>query len=516
MTIFVHILPTVNREGLQKGNGPGNVREATAGLAGLFAEVMAQALSPASKETVTPTGQKPVEVENENQPPLKAEPQVEAGKFYNDGNAPRQIITANVPTVNVTWPAIVAQKPGAQPISFQSNSTVPGKPAGKPNDVSKTNKNPQLPELRVDQAATSPPINQMAAAAVPVDLIPKSIPVPTPSAGSAALQRPGRDPGAAITAYQMNPVQSKSVAPAVSADTAENRIVVNQPPAVSAAVPTAEEAAESAAINTGAVLAAKVFSPETKTNAGSGQESASSAQLPAAQMSSDINGISIAKQDTSVNQAEKTNNIAGQTEKVLPGNAIVAAQANAPLPGTVHMEQVAVTVPTGDQASSNAPAAAAVSATSVSSASNANSLERAQEMITVNAVRLSDSGNNAMQVVIKPDAGTQLSLELRQHGAGVEVQAVLQQGNFNHLSQQWPDLQQRLGHRGIQLAPLTDNAAVAYSNGGESYQQKGQQTAEPADELQVTDLTSRPVVPTMVQAPLIAHEPAQRGWETWA
>lgn len=130
----------------------------------------------------------------------------------------------------------------------------------------------------------------------------------------------------------------------------------------------------------------------------------------------------------------------------------------------------------------------------------------------MNAVRLSDSGNSSMQVVIKPDAGTELSLELRQRGGGgVEVQAVLQQGDFNHLSQQWPELQQRLEQRGVRLAPLSDEGAAA-NNGGsqETFQQKQNQTAGMVPEIALAD------APTGMLAPAAAQSPAHRGWETWA
>jgi hypothetical protein len=129
----------------------------------------------------------------------------------------------------------------------------------------------------------------------------------------------------------------------------------------------------------------------------------------------------------------------------------------------------------------------------------------------VSATRLSDSGNNSMQVVIKPDAGTQLSLELRQQSGNVEVQATLQQGDFNHLNQQWPDLQQRLEERGIRLSPLTDEGATGGSNtGSETFENKQNEGNKVVPEL------------TLVDAPagMFTSEPAQtsahRGWETWA
>jgi hypothetical protein len=534
MSSLPYILPTVRCDGPQSSDGPANVPTAAAGIAGLFADVMAQALSSEPKESVTPPGRQSGEIEGENQQPLKAVPVAEAGKFFSSVIPPKQIVAPNVLSGNSAWPVAGTQKPGTQPNALQSNPNNSSESPGKPNESSKSSKNSQLPVEQTGVCPVQPevPINQMVAVTVPVaDFIPKSLPVSTPVAELAASQRPARNAGPAA-AYQVIPAQSKSVssvppvpaAPEPSTDNLKNEIVARQPSAVSVAASMTTEAADSAATNAESLSnSAKALLLDAKPNAESGHDSisepASSSQEAAAQTSPDINGISIAKQDITVNQADKTNNVAGQTGKVLPGNTVLASQGNSPLPSSAHMEQVAATASMGDQGSSNLPSAAvSVQSAAISSASNAGNLERTQEMITVNAVRLSDSGNNAMQVVIKPDAGTQLSLELRQHGAGVQVQAVLQQGDFNHLSQQWPDLQQRLTQRGIHLAPLAGDATAASTTGGESFQQKQQQTAEPASaaELQMTDLPARQVIPTIVQAPLIAREPAQRGWETWA
>ncbi|HTV41957.1 MAG TPA: hypothetical protein VMF08_15345 [Candidatus Sulfotelmatobacter sp.] len=495
MSTFPQISPTAGRDAAQNADGPANVPAPAAGIAALFADVMAQALSPAPKENVTTTGQSDSEI------------------------APRQILAANILNGKSTWLAVGMQKRGSQLNAPQSSSAIARKPAEKSDEGSKTNKNSQPPVEPPALSAAQPeiPMNQMVAIALPaVDLVSKSIPV---SIASAPTQRQARDAGS--VANPIIPAQSKSSVPPVS-DTPENESVAGQPSAVTTAVPTTTEAADSVAKNAESLLgSAKAVIPDAKPDANNGvdsiSESDSSSQQPAAQTPPDSNGISIAKQDISVNQADKTNKIAGQTEKVLPGNNVLAAHGNSPVAGSIHMEQVAATVPVGDQGSSNSPAATGqIQAMPVSSASHTSGLERTQEMITVNAVRLSDSGNNAMQVVIKPDAGTQLSLELRQHGTDVQVQVVLQHGDFNHLSQQWPDLQQRLTQRGIHLAPLADNPGGAYGSGGESFQQKQQQPAEPASELQMASLSGRQVVPTIVHAPLIARVPMQQGWETWA
>jgi hypothetical protein len=192
------------------------------------------------------------------------------------------------------------------------------------------------------------------------------------------------------------------------------------------------------------------------------------------------------------------------------------AQANMRPAVSLHPEQVAPTASVSSDAPENLAAAASPAVQSVASASASNlpAVERMQEMVTLNAVHLSDSGNNSMQVVIKPDSGTQLSLELRQHGGSVEVQAVLQQGNFHQLSQQWPELQQRLGQRGIQLAPLGDNATTAQNGDAGSFQQHQQQTTEPvADDYYAP---GRQILPAIAHAPVTAPGQTSRGWETWA
>ena len=252
------------------------------------------------------------------------------------------------------------------------------------------------------------------------------------------------------------------------------------------------------------------------TDSGNATSKASDSNTAAVtQPQPDSNGTSIAKQDMSMKQAEKTNEIAGQAEKVLPGNAVYAARVSS---SSLPTDSIATTVTAtaGSSPSDNVNGLSAAPADSVAVAvatnNRANALERTQELVTVSAARLSDSGNNSMQVVIKPDAGTQLSLELRQQGGNVEVQAALQQGDFNHLNQQWPDLQQRLEEKGIRLAPLTDDGASgSNNNGSEAFQNKQNQSNEGVPELTLMDSPAG-----MFTASATTQTSTHRGWETWA
>lgn len=133
------------------------------------------------------------------------------------------------------------------------------------------------------------------------------------------------------------------------------------------------------------------------------------------------------------------------------------------------------------------------------------------------AVRLRESGADELRVVIKPDAGLQLSLNLRQRNGGVEVRAVLDRGNFDLLNRHWPALQQQLETRGVRVAPLS-RAEDSFGGGGEGFRQPTTPHGQhPRDD---TDLAETPavLVPGLPTATATASASATlaRNWETWA
>ena len=220
-----------------------------------------------------------------------------------------------------------------------------------------------------------------------------------------------------------------------------------------------------------------------------------------------VNGTPSAQQDGLMNSGGKPNKIADLTGKFLPGSVTVFARGN-DLP--IKMDQMTVTAAAGVSTQSNPTTATVSAADSVESfAGNAQALERTHDLVAAHALRVSDVGTDSLQVVIKPGAGTQLSLELRQRGGGVEVQAALQQGDFKNLSQHWPELQQRLEQRGIRLAPLTDDGPLANSDSG-TFKQNQNQPGEALAELGLaTPMTGTFTQPT-------SRVKAAAGWETWA
>jgi len=92
---------------------------------------------------------------------------------------------------------------------------------------------------------------------------------------------------------------------------------------------------------------------------------------------------------------------------------------------------------------------------------------------------------------------------------GIEAQAALQQGDYHHLNQNWPELQQRLEQRGIRLAPLVDDG-TATNGGGQQFQQ---QSNRPGETMSALGFGKTQTV-TLAQPTVTAN--AGMGWETWA
>ena len=226
----------------------------------------------------------------------------------------------------------------------------------------------------------------------------------------------------------------------------------------------------------------------------------------------DTHGTAAAKLYSAMNKTEKTTKVADTAEKVLPSNADLAAKenflpANSPLHGSFTKDAVVV------------DAAASASGVSASAMADMRSraLERTHDMVALHAIRLGDAKTDTLHVVIKPGAGLQLSLDLRQRGEGIEAQMNLERGDFGALNQHWPELQQRLEERGIRLAPLT-GSENSISDGSTSGFQQSQHEFANQNSDEAGAFAEFALVKSIVQpftpAPVFAT--SGRSWETWA
>jgi len=145
-------------------------------------------------------------------------------------------------------------------------------------------------------------------------------------------------------------------------------------------------------------------------------------------------------------------------------------------------------------------------------------LERTRELVSLQVMRLQESGAEEMRVVIQPHSGLQLTLHLQQRGGGVEMQAVLDRGNFGWLNRHWPELQQQLELRGVRVAPLA-NAEPSFGGGSEGFRQPTTSHGQPAGD-DPAPATIMPAVLIPGLPPAIATASASpispRRLETWA
>jgi hypothetical protein len=238
---------------------------------------------------------------------------------------------------------------------------------------------------------------------------------------------------------------------------------------------------------------------------------------------SDITGISSAQHQAPMQKAQKTNEFSALAEQKLPvspagntGEDLPVGTGHAPNP-MPHSDKSELSTVSGTAISSPAsPAQAASLGSEVSqwpSVGPARSLERAHDLMSLHAFRLRDSGADSLQVVIKPGAGLQLSLNLQMRNGNVEMHATLQRGDFDLMSRHWRELQQQLEPRGIRLGALTCGEQFAGS-GNPLFQDSGRhQTAEDTLRTGALDDFSlagalKPAAATQTSTP--------RGWEKWA
>ena len=139
--------------------------------------------------------------------------------------------------------------------------------------------------------------------------------------------------------------------------------------------------------------------------------------------------------------------------------------------------------------------------------------ERTHDLVSLHALRLVESKADMMSVVLKPSAGTELSLELRTRDGVVEATAFLSAGNHQWLNQHWSDLQARLETQGVKLGPLggeTNFNSGNGSNGNFSRQQPSERDERTENALAFAEFAAT-TGGASARSALKA-----RGWESWA
>jgi hypothetical protein len=132
--------------------------------------------------------------------------------------------------------------------------------------------------------------------------------------------------------------------------------------------------------------------------------------------------------------------------------------------------------------------ATALDSADFSAATSTTSVERLQRLITDEVKVIKQLKPDTLAVVLKPDVGTEILLQVHVRNGQIEAHARCERGDFNALNAQWSQLQQSLAGQGVRLMPLTEtistgtatsgNAANAdASTGGRGQQQRGSSPA---------------------------------------
>lgn len=84
----------------------------------------------------------------------------------------------------------------------------------------------------------------------------------------------------------------------------------------------------------------------------------------------------------------------------------------------------------------------------------ARSVTRLSDQISGEVVLLQRLRTASMTAVLRPDAGSELRVDLRRREGRVEIRATLERGDAQAIAEGWPELQQQLRAQGVHLLPL--------------------------------------------------------------
>ena len=151
----------------------------------------------------------------------------------------------------------------------------------------------------------------------------------------------------------------------------------------------------------------------------------------------------------------------------------------------------------------------------------AQAVDRLTQAITEQVLSFKRTGNSSLDVSMRPDRNTELSLHLTMRNGQVEVSVRLERGQFEMLQVHWGELQQTLAQQGVRVGQLTSSSAMGdqaqsqfWQQGadGQAQERRFEQSPESLDELPLGGAPSEPLHQR-------AHKPTpamRRGWEMWA
>ena len=405
-----------------------------------------------------------------------------------------------MPSANAKLEATPLRKQAEPPLPVVGNATTP-----QPGQAKSTT--PNLTPL----PASAPPITDpQAVSATPVTDPPEGKAVPTER----------------IVAPQPTPQPVK----AAKGEPVSPRIEVKHPTEPSTRDTSSEEShfkAAAIAPSDGQTARDDTKAPSTQTSSLPQTSTAVDSRMPT--------GTASAKQMEQVKMPEKTEGSSQSAVKDLPrGNLLPATSGARASTSAAAMEFPTRAIERNPRLTSAGGAAASplANATDVTSGKalpaepdvrqeeiQSVRLDKVAADITEQVVSFKRVGMDSMDVSIRPDRGTELSLSLSMQNGQVQVVARLERGNFESLQSQWSGLQQNLSEQGIRAGQLINASSGGQSLSHESFGQSAGHSQErplPLPE----DLDEMPLAGAMAGAAKVRSTArgagTQHGWEKWA
>jgi hypothetical protein len=147
-------------------------------------------------------------------------------------------------------------------------------------------------------------------------------------------------------------------------------------------------------------------------------------------------------------------------------------------------------------------------------------VDRLAQAITGQVLSLKRAGEHSLDVSMRPDRNTELSLHLTLRDGRVDVMARLERGSIEILQRHWGELQQTLAQQGIRVGQLASSSATGDPTRSQDLQQgfdgqaqrRFEQSPESLDELPLGGAPTEPLH-QRARKPTSAM---RRGWEMWA
>jgi|GEM_PF-1321936 len=237
-------------------------------------------------------------------------------------------------------------------------------------------------------------------------------------------------------------------------------------------------------------------------------------------------GTPTAKTQSNVSQTNEQNKTAMQTEQKLPD----AVSSSVPSPNIPKSDEVqndtkkvelspTPFVKAAETTSQTSPTAPTDKVTTPHT-THAAMVEKLTSSISNEITILRQIRPDKLDVVLRPDADTQISLQLSYSNGRIEGQARCERGDFVMLNSHWGELQQTFDQQGIRLFPLRDpTSGFNFSGGGygNSPQSQQERRARELEDLVISN-TNRTNSPTQTPVKDSSAQtlPGNTLLQTWA